>query len=52
MSDTSINRLRILQQRMVEDSKKVLSRDDLVRLRMYWGDIQQILADEDRGRIE
>lgn len=47
MTSENIERLKTLQQRLVEDAEQVTTRNDLIRLRAYWGDIQRILDSEE-----
>lgn len=46
MSDDSLNRLREMQKQIEFDATGALSRQELQRLRQYWGDIQQVLDSE------
>jgi hypothetical protein len=43
MSSDAVNRLREMQNRIVEDAARVTTRDDLIRLRMYWNDIEEAI---------
>ncbi len=49
MSEDATARLRKLQERFAADAASTHTREDLNRLRMYWGDVQSILDSEDRG---
>lgn len=40
MSEEATARLRKMQERLAEDAARVTNREDLNRLRMYWGDIE------------
>lgn len=40
MTSEAVQRLREMQRRIEEDAARVTTRDDLIRLRMYWNDIQ------------
>jgi len=46
MTTESINRLREMQRQIERDAARVTTRDDLIRLRMYWGDIQKVIDNE------
>jgi hypothetical protein len=49
MSEKQTEALRQLQKRLEADAARVTTRDDLIRLRMYWGDIQTVLDSEPNG---
>lgn len=49
MSETGTEALRRLQARLAEDAASTHTREDLNRLRMYWGDIQRIIDNEANG---
>ncbi len=49
MSDNGKEGLRKLQEQLVVDSAEALNRNELNRLRQYWGDIQRILDAEVNG---
>ena len=44
MSDAASAKLHELQARFETDATEVRTRSDLIRLRMYWNDINEILA--------
>lgn len=46
MTSDNIERLREMQRKIETDAQRVTTRDDLIRLRAYWGDIQAILDSE------
>lgn len=46
MTSDNIERLRILQARLVDDAASVTTRADYLRLRAYYGDISEILTAE------
>jgi len=41
--------LREMQRKIEQDAARVTTRDDLIRLRMYWGDIQRAIDTEANG---
>ncbi len=49
MSDDGVNRLRELQAQLAADAARVTTKADLLRLRMYWGDLQQVIDNETNG---
>jgi hypothetical protein len=49
MTSESLDRLREMQRKIEADAARVTTRDDLIRLRMYWGDIQTVLDNEQTG---
>lgn len=40
MTSEATARLREMQKRIEADAQRVTTRDDLIRLRMYWADIE------------
>lgn len=40
MSESATARLREMQRKIEADAARVTTRDDLIRLRMYWNDIE------------
>lgn len=46
MSSENIERLKEMQRKIEEDAARVTTRDDLIRLRMYWGDLQTVIDSE------
>ena len=46
MTSESVERLKEMQRKIEEDAQKVTTRDDLIRLRMYWGDLQTVIDAE------
>ena len=52
MTSENIERLREMQRKIETDAQRVTTRDDLIRLRAYWGDLQRIIVSEENGRIE
>lgn len=46
MSEQSIERLKEMQRQIEQDAARVTTRDDLIRLRMYWGDLQTVIDNE------
>lgn len=44
MSEETTARLRKLQDAIVSDSAYALNRNELIRMRVYWGEIEAALA--------
>lgn len=51
MTSENIERLKEIQRKIERDAQTVTTRDDLIRLRAFWGDIQQIIVSEENGTI-
>ena len=43
MSEAARAKLREMQNRLAEDAQTVMTRGDLLRLRAYWGDLEEAL---------
>ena len=46
MTSENVERLKEMQKRIEQDAARVTTRDDLIRLRMYWGDLQTVIDAE------
>jgi len=49
MSDDGVEALRKLQEQLATDAARVTTKADLLRLRMYWGDLQKVIDNEANG---
>lgn len=52
MSDTSLNRLREMQQQIERSAASATTRAELINLRALWGSVQQVLDAETASGVE
>lgn len=52
MSDTSLNRLRQMQQEIERAAASASTRAELINLRALWGSLQQVIDTETRSAVD